>query len=78
MFLLYSITYNAVNIMYMFSANNRFSNIMFIIINSTLIRYYNCSLVWCWKRRGITRKITSFGNTFFSTIISNIRINSIT
>jgi len=48
--------------------------VIFIIINSTFIRYYNCSLVWCWKRRGITRKITSFGNTFFSTIISNIRI----
>lgn len=49
----------------MFSANNRFSNIMFSIINSTLIRYYNCSLVWCSVKKGVTRKITSFGNTFF-------------
>lgn len=62
--------------MYILTANNRFSSIMFIIINGTFIRYYNCSLIWCWKRRDITRKITSFGNTFFSSINFNIRINS--
>nr|DAK43553.1 MAG TPA: hypothetical protein [Crassvirales sp.] len=45
MFLLYSITSYTVNIMYMFNANNRFSSITFSIINSTFIRYYNCSLV---------------------------------